>query len=485
MISRNNLFYGSIIFLNILISYGMLLYQQPFNVDGILYLNASQVYLTQGLHAAMQIYPWPLYSVLLAKISQFTSLSLLQTAFLLNAIFTSILVFYFVRLIHLLGGTFRHQCWAAALILLYPYLNHDRYNVLRDFGYYAFFVTSLYYFIAFLNTHKIRDALLWQITLMIATGFRIEGAVLLSLCPIAVLLIPAESFRQKIINFFKSSWILLIALIIASICFKSFWHFGRIPDLASALSLDQLIPLLSQKITALQQQVLNIPGKDDAWLFLTAGIIAVFFHTALETLGFILSALFIYTCLTKSIQIQTKARHGLVVYATIIILTLIVFLLHQLFLVGRYIAPLILICLLLLPFGLEHLWQKKHWAAKLIVISILLFNTGASFGQFGPSKTYLIEAGKWIEANTPVNSHIYANNAQLSYYASRNNLLYDPNLLLQQTHFNDYNYIAITLRHTDNMMTEQQLLQITGHPPLKVFQNKRGDKTFIFAMKSN
>jgi len=485
MPNKASLIYFVTIFLNVFISYSLLLHPQPFDVDGILYLHASQTYLTQGLHAAMQIYSWPFYAALMAKTSQLTTLSLLQTAFLLNAIFTSILVFYFVRLIHLLGGNFRHQCWAAALILLYPYLNHDRYNVLRDFGYYAFFVASLYYFIAFLNTHKTRDALLWQITLMIATAFRIEGAVLLSLCPIAILLIPVESFRQKIVNFFKASWILLVALIIASIYFKSFWHFGRIPDLAAALSLNQLLPLLSQKITALQQQVLNIPGKDDAWLFLTAGIIAVFFHTALETLSFILSALFIYTLYTKPFQIQSKARAGLVIYAIIIIFTLVCFLLHELFLVGRYIAPLMFICLLILPFGLEHLWQKKHWSAKGIVITILLYNAAASFGQFGPSKTYLIEAGKWIEANTPVNAHIYANNEQLSYYASRNNLLYDPNLSLQQTHFNDYNYIAITLRHTDNMMTEQQLLQLTGHPPLKIFQNSRGDKTFIFAMKPN
>src|SRR4051812_35126352 len=67
-------------------------HQQPLNLDGIIYLNAAETLLNNGVKAAMLVYAWPFYPLLIAAISVTSHLSLLISAYLLNALFATVIV---------------------------------------------------------------------------------------------------------------------------------------------------------------------------------------------------------------------------------------------------------------------------------------------------------------------------------------------------------------------------------------------------------
>jgi hypothetical protein len=468
MFAKSNVIYFLAVILNIIISYMMLLYRQPFNVDGILYLHAAEVYLQHGLHASMQIYPWPFYSILIATVSQISHLSLLASAFLINAVLTSFLVCFFLLLISACGGTLSHQYWGVLIILLYPLLNHDRQNVLRDFGYYAFFLGSLWCLIKFFQENKNKYAFFWQIFILIASAFRIEGIILLLLVPLA----------SKKMNILKLSWFNLLLFILALLISSSILHFGRLPEIMANLQINGLVTFFQQKLIIIQDQILGIFGKDDALFFLISGLIGVFLVELLQTFGIFSAILLLFGIKKKIIYIESRALRAIIIYGVIVLLILIGFLVHQLFLTNRYVIPLALLLMLTLPFIAAALW-KHSFLSKILLCLWLIFNAVSSFGQFGPSKTYIIDAGEWMNRNIPSIENIYINDAQLAYYANRSGtqLPLDANIF---NNFKNYKYIAVVITHHDENYSEQKWVQLIGQEPIKIFQNNKGDRVLIF-----
>lgn len=53
--------------------------------DSLLYIFTAQTFIDHGLQAAVDIYPWPLLSVLIASIHQLSGLSLVISGYLLIA----------------------------------------------------------------------------------------------------------------------------------------------------------------------------------------------------------------------------------------------------------------------------------------------------------------------------------------------------------------------------------------------------------------
>lgn len=464
----------------------MLLYRQPFNVDGILYLKTAQVYLQQGFHAALQIYPWPWYSIVIATVSKLFHLSLLNSALLLNMIFTSIMVAAYLLIVAECGASLKVQYWGLLVILLFPYLNHDRYNVLRDFGYYAFFLMSLWYLIRFSRQRSWSLALQWQISLLMATAFRLEGLALLALTPFAVLLFHHANWREKLIDYAKLAGVSIIALVIILISKHSDFY-SRIPELYASIHLHETANLFQQRLIIVQQQILNMYGKDQAALFLLGGMAFIFVATLLSTLGVLAAVMLGYVISKRQIHWDRNARNIIFITGGVIVITLSAFLWHQLFLSARYIVPLVLLLLIALPFAIDNIWQQHTLLAKMIVMLYFLLNAIASFGQFGTSKTYLVNAGEWIAKHTPADARVYTNDPQLAYYAQRNGTNYpqdfpDQNWLprLQTQKLSDYNYVAVVIRHNENLLSESQLIQMAGQKPIQVFHNRRDDKAYIF-----
>lgn len=486
------------VILNFLVTYLSLLHHQPFNVDGIIYLNAAQAYLNHGFSAAVSTYPWPFYSILIAITSHITHLSLLNAGVLLTAILTSLLVVNFVVLIKELGGTITQQYLGLFIILIFSFLNHDRYNILRDFGYYAFFLLSLFYLIRYLRLFNWQHAFGFTISLIIAVLFRLEGTLLLLFAPLIVLFKPQLKFSSKLLATLKlyTPSIILGSLTLLVLIYKFYTvqiNLNSVNILFTVLQQgpSNIVNNLAAKEVIIRQDILNVFGQDAAGVFLAGGIIAIFVNAFISALGGLFAALIIYALLSKKVVIENNARLALYGYTLICTVTMIGFILEELFLVERYIVPLCLLLLLLIPFSLTALTKyylqhkQKYWLPIVIGIAFI-YTIIQSFGQFGTSKTYILTAGDWLKINTPISSRVYSNDPTLTFYSERPGIPYtgkslnsDWVLTLKQTPLNNFDYLALVI-HNDELDKEQQVSTWLKLKPIQSWHNNFGDEALIF-----
>lgn len=491
---------GSLIF-----SYLALSYQQPFNVDGIKYLNTATAFLHGGIHAAIDSYGWPFYSVLIAIVSKLSTLSLENSAFLLNAILNTLTILAFISLIKELGGNGRTQFFGALVILIYPFLNHDRDNILRDFGYYAFALLSLLYFIRFLRTPNWRFALMWGISALIATLFRIEGSVILLAAPLVILVIPKLSLLQRLRTLLKLNTVNILCGIgfLSWLIIKKQQMVGNLGRLTEPLFYLQkgfyiIGNNLHAKTELLRQTIFSDNLVHPVTTFLLAGLAGVFVLSLLSTMGLFSLILTYHAFRYRLIPAEKMVFLGWYTYLVLNIIIVCVFLLTQFFLSERYLVLLCLLLLLSTPFSLTTIYSNwsankdcftgKKWVFPLtcIFLAAMLVN---SLGHFGVSKTYIIQTGKWVADNTPQESRVFSNDAQLFYYCHRDgekNLtrnISDENMLvnLQKINLKNYNYLVLTIRHNQADI-EHQLLDFLKTSPIKEFYNNRGDKTLIIKL---
>ncbi|MDX2164137.1 MAG: hypothetical protein SFW07_01835 [Gammaproteobacteria bacterium] len=444
------------IFINLLLSYLMLLYNQPINSDGILYINTAKAFLAGGFHSASGTYNWPFYSIILAEFVSLSHLSFLASGFILNSLFTSMLIVFFILSSELLENTSKVLPWAAAIILLFPELNHDRYNILRDIPYYALFIFSLWSYLKYIQTEKFSYAVLWQIAILSATLFRIEGAVFLLATPLLTFLIPAYSITQKFMRALKLYSLTIVLGVSGIILFSHFLNFGRIPELFSYLNPNELFNVFQTQSNALKPAI-GVLGQNNSGIFLIGGLISVFAHSFLTTLG-ISSFLLIYGIYAKLLPQNKSAIYSLIIYIFINLAVLLAFSLHNLFMNWRYTVPLVLTCLLFVPGMVEKLPKTG------IKILFCLYLAAASFIPFGTSNAYLVKAGQWIDLNTPSDTIIYSNSDLLIFYADRT---------------------AVTNpKKADYVLIQSKILSPTALPknqlPVINFKNRRGDGAYIF-----
>jgi len=479
--------------ISIMLTCIIMLYQQPFGVDGIIYLKAAKIFLQHGLKASMQIYNWPFYSILIAMTTKIFSLSILNAAYVLNAILDIVTVCAFVAILKKLGAKTLLQLLGALLLITNPYFNHFRIHILKGHGYYAFALLAIFWLMQYATTHNWRYTISWNIAIIIAILFRIEGTILLAGLPLILFLQPAKNLRTKI-NLVGKTYVIpiVIILILISIYFILFFKHA----LASMGHLTETFNQLQTRIISiwynfshtkelLRTDLLSssMPAGHGVTYFLTGGILGSLIGTMIEVTG-VLYILLLLFCIWKNvINCQREIKN---IWLMSLGLTLIIplwFFLQNNFLSGRYVALFSLLAFLSLPFALQKIyinWKERKpcltgskWIFPLIIIWILLI-TIDGIGHFGPSKTYIITAGRWINNNTPAATKLCCNDPQLFYYADRSGTL-NSNVKKLMKH--KCNYLALKIPRYVHQSSSL-------HNAIMNFKNHRGDAAYIFKLKS-
>jgi hypothetical protein len=146
------------------------------NPDSVLYFESARLFALGNWQEAVKVFNWPLYSILIAATHKLTTLDIHTSAQLLNVIFFGMATVSFLKIIQLAGGSVRVMLAGTLLLFGGQYLVGDVLEMLmRDEGFWAFYLSSLMFFIRYLQLNKISDALLWQVCIIIATLFRIEA----------------------------------------------------------------------------------------------------------------------------------------------------------------------------------------------------------------------------------------------------------------------------------------------------------------------
>lgn len=505
LLATDKSFYLLAIIGSLVFSFVALSYQQPFNVDGIKYLDTATAFLQGGIHAAISSYGWPFYSVLIALTSKFTSLSLENSAFLLNAALNTLTILTFIFLVKALGGNRPTQFFGAVVILIYPFLNHDRDNILRDFGYYAFGLISLLFFIRFLQHRNWRFAIYWGMSTLVAALFRIEGSVFLLIAPFAIFLLPELSIKTRIHSFLKIHCITFIC----GISFLAWFLMGehlRTLDLGRfweplfylQRGSSVIASNLHDKSELLRQTLFNDGLLHPIKSFLVAGLIGVLIHSVITTMGLFSMVLAYHAFRYRLIPAANVAFLGWFTYLLLNIVIISVFLLTQFFLSERYLVLFCLLLLLSTPFSLTTIytnWREqkvcftgKKWVFPLVCVFLATMLIH-SLSHFGVSKTYIIQTGNWVDNHLPKTSRVFSNNSQLFYYCHREGdqnvqrSFSDDEILanILKINFKNYDYLVLTIGH-DQTAIKNKILDFLKTSPIKEYQNNRGDKALVIQL---
>ena len=406
---------------SLLLSLQAVYFDDIINRDGIMYLQMVEAYLTGGLTAVRSIYDWPAFSILIAGVHQLTSLSIETTALILNSLFFILLTDALILISSLLVATPRQLTIAAVLILCFTPINEYRDFILRDPGYWAFASMALYQFMLFINSPSYKTATLWQVFMLIAILFRIEGSVVLLGLPLFLLFTrpPIEGLKK----FAQVSYLLIVSLAAIVVFALSqpdiMAAFGKLGSISSYLDLSAYTDSLYQYADVIKHQILNRYSEDYAAFILMAGMIAMLAYKILK--AFSVSYLIIYfTTASKTHQPHSKQLQQLLLYFLALnILILLAFLFKHYFISGRYTLLALLGLLLLvmhsLSHGIERLWLGKNKLLLSIIAFALFYSIADTSSQSG-SKSYVKEVAIWAAHNLPKDSLVMTDDEFILYY---------------------------------------------------------------------
>lgn len=406
---------------SLLLSLQAVYFDDILNSDAVRYLQLANDYSIGGLAAIQGLFDWPAFSILIAWVHQLTSLSIETTGFVLNSLFFILLTDALVLISNLLVASPRQLSIAAVLILCFTPINEYRDFILRDPGYWAFSSLALYQFMLFYISPSYKSATLWQIFMVIAILFRIEGIVILLGLPLFLLFAkPAMTGMKQIV---QASYLLMIGafLVVAFVLSQPdlLATFGRPVSILEYLNFDIYTQKLTHATSLIEHRILNHYSKDYAAFIFISGLLAMFTYKLVK--AFSLSYLIVYLAtFSKKCQPHAKQlQQLLLLFVVLNIILLLTFLFKQYFISSRYTLMALIGTLLLLMHGLTHgieqLWlHKNRWLLSLIAFS--LFYSIVDNSTMSHRKSYIKETAIWAAHNLPQDSLVMTDNEFIMYY---------------------------------------------------------------------
>ncbi|HCU04873.1 MAG: hypothetical protein A2X77_02545 [Gammaproteobacteria bacterium GWE2_42_36] len=412
------------------------IYHYPvFNPDGLRYFAAANAYVSQGFSAAFGPYNWPFYSILLVYLSKLSGLTLLQSAYFLNIIFSLGIVLVFIEIIRLFTPSIKMLWLAALVILICHQFNANRYAVIRDQGYWFFYLLSILFLIRYVCQDRWLYSIGWSLSLLISFLFRIEGAVFLLAVPLGIFTLPQLSWKKRLTLYVKLNVPLLIYL---AILFGALWHW----HLYTVEHSSRLYELyykrphavlgtangFSQRLAAVKQFILPPEGSYDAGAFLLLGAVGVFLWHLVSQYTLTFSFLTVYAIFYGLIT-HRIVKNILLNYLVVSLILLIFFYEQSLFLADRYVMGISFVFLLFVPFGLADLYQRwrmrprtsfsiHHVLFPLICVGLLSMAV-SSVHRFGHSKIYQYQASQWMKSHIPASASVCVDDGVMAYLSNR------------------------------------------------------------------
>ncbi len=477
------------------------------NDNGYIYLQAAQFFLDSGISAALTVSSMPFFSIVTAVISAATGLSLEHSVYVLNSTLLAIMVVAFGKIIAELTTDRRVLFFAIILLLAHPKINDNyRASILRDPGYWAFYLLAVLYYLRFWKDACWLNAIGWGGSIILATLFRYEGIVLILCAPFLLLLRSDSSVKIKLQQLFQINVIplslLVLALVFGSTTDKyDLFNSTQWNNLSSWIGdiIPNLYSLFQDRADRLSNAIFDeypySRGYSMAGVIIT--LLVIFITETSSSLTHIYTPFSLHAVIGRHFP-RGSGISVIVWFIALNIAIILVYLSRHLFVTGRYVIPLILLLLIFAAFSLARtydLWSsKKHssrgwrWAGRFALTIFVLVSLDG-FISTSPSKVYVREAGYWLQANKPSDSKVYTNVSSVLYYSGniRDNLrkyaaTIDNIDQLLDGSINDA-YVAFNIRKKDKALN-QWLSEWKGAPPVKEFQNSNGDRMVIFSTAS-
>lgn len=497
------------------------------NKDGLLYISTADIYLNNGLQAALQSYHWPFFSILIACTSSLFKIKTISSGYLLSNFLQALMIYAYFKIFILFKPSRSQLIFALLSIIIFPQLNDYRAYILRDYGFWAFSLLGIYNLINYYKKYNNKYLSFYYINFIMAFLFKAEALIIMLALPLSLLTIQCSSLKIK----YTIKNILLCVyspiLILAVLIFTGLFIYLSInpPQQYSVSLLDSLYinlhlnklavikNLYNYNIDILNKYIFYITPLSNCYAvayFLCGATIFYMldYISVLNPLNIILLFMFFKLYKNKSLPSlipAPKKNIFRIIFFSIFITSLLPLLFLYLIFVssGRYYILSSILFLLLTPFVLDYYWalywqkikikpiyqQHKllfHSLASIIVLSSLFL----SLISTGYSKTHIKQAGLWFKNHTQAynlasSPHpTFSNNTQLNYYAGLNtpaNESLTIDQLFNNQNLNQYKYLLLKIKYKDKL-SHNKIKELEDNKTIQIlskFNNKRNDAVYI------
>lgn len=474
------------------------------NDDGVIYVESARQFVQGEWKLGLNLYPWPLYPLLIATTHQLTGLSLQNAALLLSVVFFLLSTQLFMLLIREVGGNNRTVIAGVLLLLSCSYIMRNVLpTVMRETEHWAFYLASLLFFLRFYRRNRLIDALSWQGCAITAMLFRIEAITVLALLPL-ILLTQELTWVERIKRLFRAYSVTIVAIVgLATVLLVSpsltLRDLGRLHEPISVLqgAYQQITHGLVDKAHIIGNSVLGSFLSDYGMQGLLLTLIAVIIGKISASSGWLALILAAFHGKTNQLKVDRDARRVLIWAASLGLLNLWVILLCNFILPSRLAIPIAWIIFIFGAFTLSSLyeqWQQNHSLHlrnnKLMCIAMIVLLLQLSL-TLKPSPEHYNdeqEAVAWVKQHASANSVVFYDNARLRYYAGLP--FVDRGIAdwervskaIQDGSINNYDYLVI---HMSDRRPEQEkyLHRVLQHHLAATINSSKNRRILIFALK--
>lgn len=368
--------YFFLIFLSFYLSFSG---SEYINQDGINYLLQANLFLENKITDALEVNGWPFYGFMISVFSRIFFLSLENAAFFLNSCLLSVMAYYFLRLF-LFWVKDSSLLFIPTILLLSSIPIYENYAsmIIRDHGYWAFFLSSLYFYCHWLESKRRVNLLFLAISLSILFLFRLEGLIFILFYTFFILYSVLKGKKGMIICLlfflFSLGLLLVINLDTSNLSIFSQMRFNDYFDkfIYFYINISKPLPIYSDHMWL--QYLLNDYSISFKFLF----FIYIFFLKSFLTFGFV-NIMFIFFAIKKGQSFGEYKIMFIFLFILSLSLPLINFFTNYV-ISSRYLISTSLLLCLFSSFGFVVFLKNKmkfyffsHKTIKIFIILIIIF----------------------------------------------------------------------------------------------------------------
>lgn len=400
------------------------------NNDSVLYFEAARLFSMGEWKAGFQLWGWPLYPALIALTHNLTSFSLHLSAQILNVLFFATATFSFLKLIRLCGGDNLTLVCGALLLFSSQYIVGDVLQMLlRDQGFWAFFLTGLVFFVRFYRSLSWADAAAWQLAMIAAMLFRVEGMTYLLALPFVLLLNKQHAWSTRGFAMLKANCInLSVGLILSAfltIKGLSVSYLGRLQEIFTMHLLEELTQMLTERADIMAEKVLGTYLDEFAIESLLLTFIFIMLAKAISSAGWITAGLAVYAARLRRKLLDQDTWKILVAVIVIALINMFLIILKVFVLSSRYVVPLSFVLIVLAAFGLRQLLVSADGndigrRYKWLITGLLILLTLGMIKNILPKHegyNYQQDAVAWVKAHNPHQLPVFYDSSKVRHYA--------------------------------------------------------------------
>jgi len=431
------------------------------NPDSTLYLEAAKFFSDGEWKTGFEVFAWPFYSLCITAVNKITQLGVHVSAQILNVLFFAITTYSFFKIIQLAGGKQRQVIAGALIWLSAQYMISGVLEMLmRDEGFWAFYLLSIMFFIRFYLQHQLKDAFLWQVCIIVATLFRIEAILYLMFLPFILLFQAGLITKQKWKHLLAAHAINigLAAIIILVFTFNdqlSTKLLGRLNEVFTTNLWHQFTQHLNEKSSIMAKQVLGKYLNEFAIPSLLITFLYVIFVRIISSTGFIIVGLSAFAIKNHKRLFDPQAFQVLSATALIALINMALIITKVFVLSGRYVLALSFILMVFATFYFAELifTNQRNKKIKWLVIALVVLMLGGAIKNILPKQqgyNYQLDAVTWIQENNSKNSLVFYDDTRMRFHAGQP-ITYDQvkhesrfNDLIHDNSFEKYEFIVLS-----------------------------------------